>query len=65
MNCEYELDIHLKHLGTLQIVSFLVFAARKTPVMCFVHLCAPHDIIAMETTPPSGRAHPHLHPVQV
>ena len=51
--------------GTLQVVSFLVFSARKTSGMNFMHPCTPHDIISAKTMPPSGRARPHLYPVQV
>ena len=29
------------------------------------HWCAPHDIVSIKTTTPSGRAHPQLHPVHV
>ena len=40
------------------------FSARKTPVMHFVHLCTPHDIIGVKIMPPSDRAHPQLHCVK-
>ena len=30
-----------------------------------MHLCAPHDVISAKSMPLCGRAHPHLHPVQV
>ena len=51
------------HLGTLQVVSFLVFCQKTTP-MHFVHLCTPswghcHKVA------PSGRAHSHEYTVQV
>ena len=57
-----------KHLGTIQVVSFLVFGVfqvRKTSEMHFVHPCAPFDVISVKMMPSSGEAHPHLHPVQV
>ena len=56
-----------KHLGTLQVVSFLVkgiFLARKTPPMCFVQPYAPHDIMATKAMVSSGRAHPQAYCVK-
>ena len=52
-----------KHLGTLQVVSFLAFLPENVPGVCFVHLYAPCDIIAMKMMPSSGRAHPHAYTV--
>ena len=61
-------------LGTLEVVSFLVFCvlgARKSgicilgPLMPFlVHPCAPCDVISMKMMPPSGRVHPQLYCVK-
>ena len=51
-------------IGTLQVVSFLVFSALKASWICFAHPYAPHDITAMKTMPPCGRAHPQLHGVK-
>ena len=49
---------------TLQVVSFLVFSARKAPQICFAHPYAPCDVIVAKMMPPSGRAHPQLHCVK-
>ena len=54
-----------KHLGTLQVVSFLAFLPENVSGINFVHLYAPCDIIAAKTMPPCGRAHPQLHCVQI
>ena len=43
----------------------MLFQARKTPLMCFAPLYAPHDIIAMKMMPSCGRAQPHAYTVQV
>ena len=79
MNCEYELYTHTrimpgntqetlqdtwKTIGTLQVVSFLVFLPENVSWVCFMHPYAPCDIITAKTMPPSGRAHPQLHCVK-
>ena len=30
-----------------------------------VHMCTPHDVISVKTMPPSGRAQPQIHLVQI
>ena len=53
-----------KTIGTLQVVSFLVFLPENASWIHFVHPYAPCDVITMKTMPPSGRAHPQLHCVK-
>ena len=53
-----------KHLGTLQVVSIFAFLPENAPPIRFAHPCAPRDVIAAKTTPPSGRAHPQVYSVQ-
>ena len=48
-------------IGTLQVVSFLVFLPENASWICFVHLYALCDIITAKPMPPNGRAHPQLH----
>ena len=57
----WTLDIQETPQETLQVVSFLVFSARKTPWVHFSHPYASCDNTAMKMMPPSGRAHPQLH----
>ena len=47
-----------KHLGTLQVVSIFAFLPENASWVCFLHLYAPCDVIAMKMMTPSGRAHP-------
>ena len=53
-----------KHLGTLQVVSIFAFLPKNIPGVHFMHLYAPHDIIAMKVMLLIGRAHPQLHYVK-
>ena len=41
-------------IGTLQVVSFLVFLPENISWICFTHPYAPCDIISVKTMPPSG-----------
>ena len=54
-----------KTIGTLQVVSFLIFSPGKHPQCILCTHAHPYDVITAKTTTPSGRAHPHVSTVQV
>ena len=47
-----------KTIGTLQVVSFLVFLPENISWVHFMHLYAPCDVIIIKTTPPMVEHNP-------